>query len=51
MEGKKRPVMPAEGDHLLPLPLTFKKKKKKTAKERGEKEHFLLNEAKRLEFN
>lgn len=42
--------MPAEGDHLLPLPLTLKKKKK-TAKEREEKEHFLLNEAKRLEFN
>lgn len=32
--------MPAEGEHLLALPLAFKKKKV-TAKERGEKEHFL----------
>lgn len=27
MEAKKRPVMPAEGEHLLALPLTLKKKK------------------------
>lgn len=36
MEAKKRPVMPAEGEHLLALPLTLKKKKKSLLK-RGER--------------